>query len=92
MLTIEFHSSFKKDFKRMKKRGMDMSVLENVLQILASEQELPSICRDHALIGNYQGFRECHIHPDWLLIYRVEHERLTLVAVRTGTHSDLFSK
>lgn len=92
MLTIEYHSTFKKDFKRMLNRGADGMELEAVLKLLVSEQQLPSVYRDHALSGNYQGFRECHIHPDWLLIYRIEQNRMTLVAVRTGTHSDLFSK
>lgn len=82
MLTLEVTSQFRKDYKLAKKRGFDMSLL--------SEKPLDERFRDHALTGNYSGFRECHIKPDWLFIYKTDGERLVLVAARTGSHSDLF--
>lgn len=90
MLDIQYEKSFKKDFKLMQKRGLDMSLLEKVIEILASEQSLPPQYRDHALYGNYKGYRECHIEPDWLLIYKIYNDVLLLVLSRTGSHSDLF--
>ncbi len=90
MLDIRYAAKFKKDYKTAIRRGCDPKRLETVLQLLCEEQPLPSKYRDHALSGDYMGFRECHIQPDWLLIYRIEHEILTLTLIRTGTHSDLF--
>lgn len=92
MLKIEFSGQFKKDYKLAIKRGCDPSLLEQVISLLANEQPLPEKYRDHALTTsrNYKNVRECHIEPDWLLIYRTEKERLILQLVRTGTHSDLF--
>lgn len=81
---------FRKDVKRIKKRGYDLRLLTEVLDLLATGSVLPEKYKDHALSGNYQGHRECHISPDWLLIYRVEAGMLVLVLSRTGTHSDLF--
>lgn len=92
MLELVTTGQFRKDYKRIKKRGFDLSLLEEVIDKLLSEQPLAERFRDHGLIGNYDGFRECHILPDWLLIYAVDHEKLILTASRTGTHSDLFSK
>ncbi len=80
----------KKDLKLMKKRGKDISKLETVLDILLSGKEVPDIYKDHQLKGKWQAFRECHIEPDWLLIYRIEDEELILYATATGTHADLF--
>lgn len=85
-------SRFKKDVKRIKKRGADMSELRAVLDKLCAEEELEAKYRDHALLGEYAGFRECHIRPDWLLIYAIDKGRLILTASRTGTHSDLFDE
>lgn len=90
MLKIRFTNKFKKDNKLLKKRHYDLSLMDNVIEMLANEQTLPAKYHDHALNGLYTGFRECHILPDWLLIYRVENDTLTLVLSRTGTHSDLF--
>lgn len=90
MLTINYSSRFKKDYNLIKKRGYNINLLEEVLEILCSEQPLPQKYRDHALIGNYDGHRECHITPDWLLIYKIKNDILTLSLTRTGTHSDLF--
>lgn len=81
-------SKFKQDIKTAKKRGYDLSLLTEVLNILAAGEALPPKYKDHNLIGNYKGCRECHIQPDWLLIYEVSENVLYLA--RTGTHSDLF--
>ena len=80
----------KKDAKLMQKRGKNMKKLVNVLDLLASGKTLPSKYKDHQLTGNLSDFRECHIEPDWLLIYRIEKDLLVLGLTRTGTHSDLF--
>ena len=90
MLKIKYHTLFKKDFKRIKKRGYDISRLEKIVELLANEVPLPEKFKDHNLSGNYNGFRECHIAPDWLLIYQVNNNELVLVLSRTGSHSDLF--
>ena len=90
MLKIKFLNSFKIDYKRIVKRGYDIALLENVIRMLADGETLPAKYRDHTLTGNYSGFRECHITPDWLLIYEVRESELILVLSRTGTHSDLF--
>ncbi len=90
MLDIRYSSRFKKDYKTIIKRGYNPQLLQDVLDILCAEQLLPPKYSDHELAGNYKGYRECHITPDWLLIYKVEHDILTLTLTRTGTHSDLF--
>lgn len=90
MLKVVYSSKFKKDYKLIKKRGYNMSKFEKLLTMLANEEKLPQNYSDHALTGDFIGFRECHIEPDWLLIYKVENEILTLTLTRTGTHSDLF--
>ena len=90
MLTIRYSSRFKKDYKTVKKRGYDTRLLEEVLDLLSAEQPLPPKYLDHALKGDYIGHRECHITPDWLLIYKVKDRELILELTRTGTHSDLF--
>lgn len=91
MLKLYFTSQFKKDFKLIKKRHLPLNELENVLNILAEGNILPEKYRDHSLTGDWKGFRECHIQPDWLLIYRTNEDRLELIAQRTGSHADLFS-
>ena len=90
MLNIVYHSQFKKDYKRALKRGCDPYLLSEIVTRLANEEPLPVKNHDHALVGNYAGMRECHIQPDWLLIYQVHDEELVLALVRTGSHSDLF--
>ena len=90
MLELAVTNQFKKDLKRIRKQGKDLNLLENVLQLLLEEQVLDIKYRDHSLTGNYTGFRECHIQPDWLLVYMINHEKLILTASRTGSHSDLF--
>lgn len=81
---------FKKDLKTILKRGYDVNLLDEVISLLIAGQELPEKNKDHPLTGNWKGHRECHITPDWLLIYRVEMDILVLTVTRTGTHSDLF--
>ena len=90
MLTIKYQAAFKKDYKRIVKRGYDMRLLEKVIELLANQKQLPEKNRDHQLSGDYAGCRECHITPDWLLIYEVADEELILYLTRTGSHSDLF--
>lgn len=92
MLTIEYQGQFKKDYKLAIKRGLDPKKLMAVVELLANEQPLPEVYRDHPLRDsrNYQGVRECHIQPDWLLVYRIDGDKLTLTLIRTGSHSDLF--
>ena len=85
-------AQFKKDFKLAMKRSMKIELLEEVIAMLAMGETLPDKHKDHALTGNWVGHRECHILPDWLLIYRIEDEVLVLTLARTGTHSDLFGK
>ena len=92
MLQLKTTTQFRKDYKRMKKQGRDMNLLREVIEELLAENVLDRKYRDHALAGNYIGFRECHIQPDWLLIYSVNHGQLILTASRTGTHSDLFNE
>jgi mRNA interferase YafQ len=90
MLTIRYQTAFKKDYKRVVKRGYNTDLLEEVIEILVKEEKLPEKYKDHELGGDYVGYRECHITPDWLLIYKIVHEELVLLLTRTGTHSDLF--
>ncbi|MBR1478303.1 MAG: type II toxin-antitoxin system YafQ family toxin [Lachnospiraceae bacterium] len=91
MLTLKTTTKFKKDYKRMKKQGKDLTLLESVIDNLLNEKVLDEKHQDHPLVGKYIGFRECHILPDWLLIYAIDDEQLILTASRTGSHSDLFS-
>ena len=90
MLTLRTTTQFKKDYKLAKKRGCNLDLLDKVLDTLLNEEPLEAKYHDHALTGNYTGFRECHIQPDWLLIYMINNNELILTAARTGTHSDLF--
>ncbi len=92
MLKIEFGGQFKKDYKLAVKRGFDIKKLEEVIALLAAQKQLPEKYKDHPLNSsrNYKNVRELHIEPDWLLVYKTEQDRLTLVLIRTGTHSDLF--
>ena len=92
MLKIMFTNRMKRDVKRMKKRGKDIEKLTAVLDALARQQPLPERNRDHALSGSLADFRECHIEPDWLLLYQVFEDVLILSATATGTHADLFDE
>ena len=90
MLDIVLSNQFKKDLKLMNRRGFNLDLLDAVVNKLANNEELDEKYYDHALTGNYIGFRECHIKADWLLIYRINNNELYLFLSRTGTHSDLF--
>ena len=90
MLNIVVSNQFKKDLKTARKRGLKLNRLQEVVNTLASQQPLDIKYRDHNLSGNYAGFRECHIEPDWLLVYCIDNGELELFLFRTGTHSDLF--
>ena len=90
MLKLEMTSKFRKDYKLCKKRGLNLDLLAEIIKKLLKEEPLEAKHHDHALTGTYDGFRECHILPDWLLVYAVDHDKLVLTASRTGTHSDLF--
>ena len=90
MLELVTTTQFRKDLKRLRKRGADMQKLDAVLQTLCAERTLADKHRDHALVGDYIGFRECHVAPDWLLVYAIDKGKLILTASRTGSHSDLF--
>ena len=92
MYEVRFTTAYKKSYKLLKKRGYDVSLLDNVVDLLRQGKQLDEKYRDHALTGDFIGFRECHIKPDWLLVYLIENDILTLTLVDTGTHSDVFKK
>lgn len=85
-----YTTKFKKDYKLSIRRGMPTELLKETITLLQNGQPLPSRMHDHALTGDYIGFRECHILPDWLLLYFVEEDIITLTLSRTGSHSDIF--
>lgn len=85
---IRWSSQFKKDYRLMARRGHDMTRLNEAMELLAAGSVLPQSLRDHALVGNWAGYRELHVEPDWLLIYRTDED--TLALVRTGSHAALF--
>jgi mRNA interferase YafQ len=90
MLKIAFTNQYLKDLELIKRRNLPKSELDEVIELLSNEQPLLPKHKDHVLKGNFTGYRECHIRPDWLLIYKIDKQILTLVLIRTGTHSDLF--
>lgn len=83
-------NQFKKDYKLVIKRGLDINKLDLVIRLLVLDEPLPECYKDHELSGNWKGFRECHIEPNWLLIYKIYNNNLCLSLTRTGSHSDLF--
>ena len=91
-LQVVFTSQFKKDYKQAMKRHLKIELLDDIIRTLSEGKALPMENRDHILTGNWSGHRECHIQPDWLLIYRIEDDVLVLTLSRTGTHGDLFGK
>ena len=91
-LKVVWTSQFKKDYKAAMKSNLDMDLLDGVIMSLANREELDTKYKDHPLSGNRKSFMECHIKPDWLLIYRIEHDKLILTLARTGSHSNLFGK
>lgn len=88
-LDIIWTGQFKKDYKMAMKRHLNITLLDEIIRKLAKGESLPEKNRDHALTGNWGGYRECHIQPDWLLVYRIEKDLLILTLARTGSHSDL---
>lgn len=90
--TVKTTTQFKKDYKLAMKRGLKITLLDDVIAALAMGEALPEKNKDHALTGNWTGYRECHIQSDWLLVYRIEDDILVLTLARTETHSDLFGK
>ena len=86
-MELRFTAKFKRDYERAKKRGKDISKLESALEALVRGEALPEAMRDRSLGGTYRGHRECHIEPDWLLIYRIDEDGLVLVATRTGNQA-----
>lgn len=90
MLDVVASNIFKKDLKQIIKRGYRIELLDEVVNKLAAKEPLEEKHRDHALTGTYSGFRECHITPDWLLVYQIREKEIVLFLSRTGTHSDLF--
>ncbi len=90
VLEVILSNRFKKDLKIIKKRGYDLDLLDAIVNQLAAEEPLADKHHDHSLTGDYAGFRECHILPDWLLVYRIDAREIFLLLSRTGTHSDLF--
>ena len=87
---VLFTNQFKKDYKVAIKRGLPIEELDLVINLLSLDDPLPQKYSDHNLSGNWKGFRECHISPDWLLIYKISNNKLILTLSRTGSHSDLF--
>lgn len=88
MKTFRLTSAYKKDLKRIARRGYDLALLVNVLNAVGEDRQLPAARRDHPLKGEWKGWRECHVEPDWLLIYKATETEVLLA--RTGTHADLF--
>ena len=91
-LDIIWTNQFKKDYKSAIKRHLNIDLLDDIIRKLSSGETLPEKNRDHALTGNWSGHRECHIQPDWLLVYRIDDDVLVLTLARPGTHSDRFGK
>lgn len=88
--TVKPTTRFTKDLKRVQRRGYDIALITAVIKLLAAGEPLPANYKDHALTGNYSGCRECHITPDWLLVYEIDQTAVILYLTRTGTHSGLF--
>ena len=91
-LKVRQTSLFKQDLKRARKQGRDMTAMDEAISMLQYGMPLPARFRDHALTGNLKGCRECHIEPDWLLVYKIDAGILILTLMRTGSHSELFGK
>ena len=89
-LNVQWTNKFKKDYKLCMTRGFDISLIDRAIQLLSETGTLPPEYKNHKLTGQWEGFRECHIKPDWLMIYAIQNQILTLTLVRTGSHSDLF--
>ena len=86
---IKYTTQFKKDYKLAKRRGLDITLLKDIVSKIANGEILDTKYKDHPLSGNWSGHRECHIQPDWLLVYKQDKDRLILTTFRTGSHADL---
>lgn len=91
MLQIEYTTQFKRDLKLAKRRRNNLDLLEKIIEIIANQKTIPAKYKDRSLRGHWQGFRELHLQPDWLLIYEILPQEKTVVFVRVGTHADLFN-
>ena len=89
---LEYGHQFVRDLKLAKRRGLNMEELKSITDMLQEGKPLPKKCRDHLLVGNYKGYRECHINPDWLLIYKRKETIRIISLYRTGSHNDLFKE
>lgn len=92
MLKRVFKTQFARDLKRVAKQGKDLGKIKTVIDLLCAQRPLPAACRDHALKGKFSGYRDCHVEPDLVLVYRIVADRLELVCFRLGSHADLFGK
>lgn len=90
-MEIIWSSKFKKDYKKMIKQGKNIELLDNIIIKLANNEKLSEKCNDHDLHGNWEGYRECHISPDWLLVYKYNNNRLALLLTRTGSHTNILN-
>lgn len=90
MFEVRTTGRYLKDLKRMLKRGLPKDELDDVVRMLSMGDPLPFKYKDHALTGNWAGYRECHVRPDWLLVYKIDDNTITLLLTRTGTHEDIF--
>ena len=90
MYTVITTNQFEKDLKRCKKRGLNLNIIEEVIELLSKNGNLPSKYKSHKLSGNFANCWECHIKPDWLLVWKQDDTKLILLLINTGTHSDLF--
>ena len=90
MLNVEYTGKFKRDLKLCKRRNKNLKSLQKVMKLIEAEKSLPAKLKDHALSGNWSGFRDLHIEPDWLLIYKLIPKKKSVIFVRSGTHADLF--
>ena len=90
MYDVWMSPRYRRELRRMVRRGYDPEKMEAVVDMLAAGEPLPEQYQDHPLRGKWQGFRECHVSPDWLLVYKIEIDKLILALTRTGTHDDLF--
>lgn len=91
MYKVKFTNTYKRSYKLMKKRGMDITLLDEAINILLHGSKLPERYKDHILKGKWTGFHECHIKPDWLLLYLIDDDILVLTLVDTGSHADIFN-
>jgi len=90
MLSVAYTNQFKKDFKRVQKRGLNLLELQKLIELIVNEEPIPAKYKNHKLIGDYKDVWDCHIKPDWLLLYQLDIENKEVTFVRTGTHADLF--